>query len=185
MKTVPLIGYSSRLSGRANERIDFMVSSEHEENYTARLFRSVSADPNPQGKGIVEHACDDFFPEQSFQSRKQMFSPGSYGKTTEKLKIRAEQKIMFSLLFYPTLISEAAQEILHFGRFRLTLTAGGHVNFGVDQNTVRSENKVAIRRWYRIEASVHKQGELRVSVNGIEQIQSPEETVRDLETQID
>ena len=82
-----MIGYSSRLSGRANERIDFMVSSEHEENYTARLFRSVSADPNPQGQGIVEHACDDFFPEQSFQSRKQMFSPGSYGKTTEKLKI--------------------------------------------------------------------------------------------------
>lgn len=185
MKTVPLIGYSSRLSGRANERIDFMVSSEHEENYTARLFRSVSADPNPQGQGLVEHACDDFFPEQSFQSRKQMFSPGSYGKTTEKLKIRAEQKIMFSLLFYPTLISEAAQKILHFGRFHLTLTEGGHVNFGVDQNTVRSENKVTVRRWYRIEASINKQGALRVSVNGIEHIQSPKETVQDVEAQID
>ncbi|NCW55147.1 MAG: N,N-dimethylformamidase large subunit, partial [Rhodobacteraceae bacterium] len=93
-----MIGYSSRLSGRANERIDFMVSSEHEENYTARLFRSISADPNPQGMGLVEYACDDLFREQSFISRKQRFSPGSYGITTEQLKIRAEQKIMFSLL---------------------------------------------------------------------------------------
>ena len=65
MKTVPIVGYSEKLSGRPGDRINFMVSSEHKEDFTAQLFRSVSADPNPNGQGIVEYACDDFFPKKA------------------------------------------------------------------------------------------------------------------------
>ena len=78
MKTVPLVGYSDKLSGRPGERINFMVSSEHKGDFTAELFRSISADPNPQGLGVVEQSCDEFFPKKSFLSRKQAFHPGSY-----------------------------------------------------------------------------------------------------------
>ena len=65
MKTVPLVGYSDKLSGRPGERINFMVSSEHKEDFTAELFRSISADPNPQGLGVFEQSCDEFFTKKS------------------------------------------------------------------------------------------------------------------------
>ena len=75
MKTVPLVGYSDKLSGRPGERINFMVSSEHEGDFKAELFRSISADPNPQGLGVLEQSCDEFFTKKSFLSRQQSFYP--------------------------------------------------------------------------------------------------------------
>ena len=103
MKTVPLVGYSDKLSGRPGDRINFMVSSEHKGDFSAELFRSISADPNPQGLGIVEQSCDEFFPKKSFLSRKQAFHPGSYAISEKSLKITAEDKIIFSVMIYPTL----------------------------------------------------------------------------------
>ena len=66
MKTVPLVGYSDKLSGRPGDRINFMVSSEHKGDFTAELFRSISADPNPQGLGVVEQSCDEFLQKNLF-----------------------------------------------------------------------------------------------------------------------
>ena len=117
MKTVPLVGYSDKLSGRPGERINFMVSSEHKEDFTAELFRSISADPNPQGLGVVEQSCDEFFTKKSFLSRKQSFHPGSYAISEKPLKITAEDKISFSVLIYPTLQCANSQSIIEFGQF--------------------------------------------------------------------
>ena len=90
MKKVPIVGYSEKLSGRPGDRINFMVSSEHKGDFTAQLFRTVSADPNPNGQGIVEYACDDFFPKKAFPSRRQKFHPGSYGMTEQPLKMTVD-----------------------------------------------------------------------------------------------
>ena len=117
MKTVPLVGYSDKLSGRPAERINFMVSSEHKGDFTAELFRSISADPNPQGLGVVEQSCDEFFTKKSFLSRKQSFHPGSYAISEQPLKIIADDKISFSVLIYPTLQCANSQSIIQFGQF--------------------------------------------------------------------
>ena len=61
MKTVPLIGYSNRLSVRPGEKIEFKVSSKSKFDYTAELYRSINADPNPSVGGLVEEKCDNFF----------------------------------------------------------------------------------------------------------------------------
>ena len=45
MQTVSLAGYSDKLSGRSGDEINFMVSSQLDAPYEARLFRSISADP--------------------------------------------------------------------------------------------------------------------------------------------
>ena len=117
METVPLIGYSDKLSGRPGDRINFMVSSEHKGDFTAQLFRSVNADPNPKGQGIVEYACDDFFPKQCFSSRKQKFGPGSYGITEKPLKMTVDDNIRFSVVIFPTLKTSHPQTLIEFGRF--------------------------------------------------------------------
>jgi len=112
LETVPLVGYSDKLSGRPGDRINFMVSSEHKGDYTAQLFRSVNADPNPKGQGIVEYACDDFFPKQSFSSRRQKFDPGSYGITEQSLKMTVQDKVRLSVSIFPTLITSSPQSLI-------------------------------------------------------------------------
>ena len=72
-----------------------MVSSEHKGDFSAELFRSISADPNPQGLGIVEQSCDEFFPKESFLSRKQAFHPGSYAISEKYLKLLLKIKLSF------------------------------------------------------------------------------------------
>jgi hypothetical protein len=52
MRIIPFIGYSDKLTGRAGDTIAFKVSSYLKSDYSASLFRSISADPNPDGPGI-------------------------------------------------------------------------------------------------------------------------------------
>ena len=61
MKTVPLIGYTNKISGRPGENIEFKISSTSESDFTARLFRSINADPNPSLGGLIEIECDHIF----------------------------------------------------------------------------------------------------------------------------
>ena len=51
---VDLIGYTDKLSGRAGDTINFKVSSQLDAPVEARLLRSICADANPAGMGIVE-----------------------------------------------------------------------------------------------------------------------------------
>ena len=122
MKTVPLVGYSSALSGRSGDQIDFKVSSEAQSPYQARLFRSICADPNPAGAGLVEHACDDYFPVQSFASRKQRFCPGSHAVSATPVLLKAQSTVSISVRIFPTMTSDTSQAIMSFGQFSLNLT---------------------------------------------------------------
>ena len=73
---IPLIGYCDRLSGRPGDTIEFKVSSIAAASFTARLYRSISADPNPAGPGIIERAVPSAM-DGSYPSRIQAFHPGS------------------------------------------------------------------------------------------------------------
>jgi hypothetical protein len=85
-----------------------MVSSKHKGDFTAQLFRSVSADPNPKGQGIVEYACDEFFTKQTFSSREQKFNPGSYGITEQPFKMNVENNFF----------NKSANLLLHLSIFK-------------------------------------------------------------------
>ena len=58
---IPLIGYSDKLSARPGESIEFKVSSSLPQDFRAELIRTVCADPNPAGPGIIEHSLADEF----------------------------------------------------------------------------------------------------------------------------
>ena len=185
MKTVPLVGYSDKLSGRPGDRINFMVSSEHKGDFSAELFRSISADPNPQGLGIVEQSCDEFFPKKSFLSRKQAFHPGSYAISEKSLKITAEDKIIFSVMIYPTLQCANSQSIIEFGQFCLNLNTEGKVVFGSDAGSVTSSNAVSLRSWQRVEAQITKLGQISISLGSLDGSDTFKPTFKQLNSELD
>ena len=164
MKTVPLVGYTDKLSGRPGDQIKFMVSSDHKSDFTAQLFRSVNADPNPKGQGIVEYACDDFFPKQSFSSRRQKFEPGSYGITEQSLKMTVQDKVRLSVSIFPTLITSSPQSLIEFGQFSLVLDPAGHVSFSVGSEIVNTDDPISIRCWHRVEAQINTSGLMSIKL---------------------
>ena len=164
METVPIVGYSDKLSGRPGEQINFMVSSEHKGDFTAQLFRSVSADPNPKGQGIVEYPCDEFFPKQTFSSREQKFDPGSYGITEQPFKMTVDNNVRFSVTIFPTLKTSSPQSIIDFGQYGLTLDPEGHANFSFGSKVVTTVDTISIRCWHRIEAQISKTGLMSIEL---------------------
>lgn len=172
MQTVPLIGYSNKLSGRPGDQIDFMVSSQSDAPFQAQLFRSVNADPNPAGAGLVEHACETFFPDQSYPSRHQSFYPGSYLVSNTELDLTAQRMIAFSVLMYPTLQIEAAQTLLAYGRFALEINPQGGITLRVGEATVSTPDCAVLRHWSRVEASVEASGRMSVTLTGLSDLES-------------
>ena len=129
MKTVPLIGYSNRLSVRPGEKIEFKVSSKSKFDYTAELYRSINADPNPSVGGLVEEKCDKFFKPIQVHSREQKFFPGSYGKTAKPLTINADKTIRLSCIFFPTLLMKEDQCLISVADLSIFLTNNGILKF--------------------------------------------------------
>ena len=106
MSDVFLAGYSDKLSVREGDKIQFYVSSYAKSNFTASVFRSICADPNPDGPGIIEEDASTFFPKTSYPSRVQDINPGSYARSVGKLQAQkfSALQIYISLWFSDTKI---------------------------------------------------------------------------------
>lgn len=167
MKTVPLVGYSSALSGRSGDQIDFKVSSEAQSPYQARLFRSICADPNPAGAGLIEHACDDYFPAQSFASRKQRFCPGSHAVSATPVPLKALSTTSVSVRIFPTMISDISQTIMSFGQFSLSLTPQGNVVLQMGNAQIATPDLLPLHSWYQLDATVQASGEMTISATSV------------------
>ena len=110
MRIVSLAGYTNKLSERPGGEIDFKISSQSQSPIKAQLFRSISADPNPKGVGIVEESCEEIFPAQTFAGRNQPFYPGSYGKTAIPVAVTAKKEFKVALLVCPTQYCAAPEQ---------------------------------------------------------------------------
>ena len=97
MKSIPLIGYSDKISLRSEETISFKVSSTLKTPFSASLKRSISADPNPLSVGIIEEDASKYFKTTSFRSRTQDFNPGSYAISKKSIKINIKKELRFSV----------------------------------------------------------------------------------------
>ncbi|MBT6927761.1 MAG: N,N-dimethylformamidase large subunit [Marinovum sp.] len=167
MQTVSLVGYSDKLSARPGDKIDFMVSSQSDAPYEARLFRSISADPNPAGAGLVEHRCERFFPDQKFPSRRQSFHPGSHLLTVAPLVLDAQRAVTLSLMLYPTLQTPATQTLLSFGKFALELNPQGGVTLRAGAAAISTPEAAALRQWARVQATVETSGRMTILLEDV------------------
>ncbi len=146
---VPLIGYSDRLSLYPGEKIEFKVSSLIDAPVNAWLTRSISADPNPAGIGIVEQECSEFFKPVSFQGRNQPFYPGSYGLSNSSVSINTKAGFEISACIYPTLAKESLQTILSVGPLKLCLQQRCLVLF-VGRNKYEFSHCIHYQAWQQI-----------------------------------
>ena len=163
MKTVPLIGYSNRSSVRPGEKIEFKVSSKSKFDYTAELYRSINADPNPCIGGVVEEKCDNFFKPIKVHSREQKFFPGSYGKTSKPLVINADKTIRLSCIFFPTLLMKEDQCLISVADLSIFLTNNGILKFSTKWGVIELPNRVSERNWYKVEGRITLSGKIGIN----------------------
>ncbi len=150
----PLLGYTDRLSARPGDTVAFKVSSASEKPFTARLSRSISADPNPAGQGIVEEDASRYFQPQSLASVARPFHPGSYGVATGQVSAPPDDPITVSVKIFPTLISGRCQTIMSIGDLDLRLGPDGAVALERGGQIVKTDVPVKLRRWYQITARI-------------------------------
>ncbi|WP_227268451.1 N,N-dimethylformamidase beta subunit family domain-containing protein [Roseobacter weihaiensis] len=153
-KDLPLLGYVDQLSARPGDTLDFMVSSVSTKPFEARLMRSISADPNPAGPGIVEEAADTYFAPIRVASVQQPFAAGSYGIGREALKATATSEVILSARIYPTFRSPQAQTVMSIGQYDLGIDATGCLYLQAAEAMIHIGTPLALRRWYQLEARV-------------------------------
>lgn len=148
-KYLPLIGYSDRLSVRPGQTIEFKVSAQSDGPVDAWLTRSISADPNPDGPGIVELAADDLFERRRFTGRRQAFHPGSYGMSTSEHAIGPDDDIEIGAIVFPMLRKDTPQTIISVGELALRQgTDGLELKWG--HLLFRTGSPLPLRKWQQV-----------------------------------
>ena len=163
MKNIPLIAYSDKLSLRPGETVSFKVSSTLRKSFSASLKRSISADPNPKGIGIVEKDASKYFKTSSFKSRKQSFNPGSYAISKTPIKVSIKKNLNLSLIIFPTLFSSKKQTILAFDNVEIYINSNGATSIRVGNNSISIKEPLILRSWYKINVKISLSGKVSIS----------------------
>lgn len=153
-KNPPLLGYVDHLSARPGDTLAFKVSSLSERPFTARLFRSICADPNPAGPGIIEEDASAYFAAQSFPSVEQPFHGGSYGIGMAEVSAPIGAAITLSVTIFPTYRSNQCQTILTLGDYDLYLDPAGAIALQIGDHLLSTDASLHLRHWYRIDARI-------------------------------
>lgn len=163
MQNIPLISYTDKLSGRPGDTIEFKVSSASDKDYSAKLFRSISADPNPAGAGIVEEDASAYFPPTQFRSREQLFQAGSYAVSKSEISVKPTQYVIFSAFVFLTKTSEHKQTILCVDDADLHIDTSGALALSWENKTSTTNTTLQLRSWYKITAKLEANGEIQLS----------------------
>ena len=163
MNDIPLLGYADKLSVRQGETVSFKVSSTSKKTFKAFLKRSISADPNPKGIGIIEKDASKYFKTSSYKSRVQTFNPGSYAITKNSVKILIKKNLTFSVIIFPTLSSTKEQIILALDNLEIYINSNGSSAVRVGDNSISIKEPLILRSWYKIEVKISLNGKVFIS----------------------
>lgn len=145
---IPLLVYSDRLSARPGSSVAFKVSSDGPEPFSVKLMRSISADPNPMGRGIVEKSVEGSFAPE-YPSRRQAFNPGSYAIVPSGPVV--DGAFTLKVTIWPTQPGSGAQVVFSAGGVELALDDTGIpvARFGTECLSTRAP--LAARKWHTLE----------------------------------
>jgi len=159
MQDVFIAGYSDKLSARPGETISFSVSSKATSDFTATLHRSISADPNPKGPGIVEEDASKYFEPASFASRYQSFTPGSFAQSKLDLQANIKSDLVIKFWFMPTVLLARDQTLLSWGVISISLDQHGIITTKLKTDILLSSLvAVKIHNWYSLEIKLSASG---------------------------
>ena len=168
MQDVFIAGYSDKLSARPGETLTFYVSSRAREAFKATLHRSISADPNPDGPGIIEDDASNYFKPSSFASRYQGFTPGSFAQSTTDLQVKINADLVIKLWFMPRVLVAADQTLLAWGEVSIILDPQGMVAAKLGNGiSVSTSAAIKCNRWHSLEVTVSASGVVAFDVKSI------------------
>jgi len=175
-----IAGYSDKLSARPGETVRFFVSSRASTDFTATLYRSISADPNPEGAGIIEEDASLYFNSSSFTSRYQGFTPGSFAQSTADLQADINNDLVIKLWFMPKILSAADQTLLAWGDILIILDPQGMISAklpgGVSISTVVA---VKCNQWHSLDLKVLASGVMALNIQSMTTEKADIGTARD------
>ena len=150
-KNIPLVGYANRLSVRPKETISFKVSSELKSNYSVDLYRSISADPNPEGIGIKEEKVDNYFSSRLIKSRVQKHFPGSYARSQKQLNLNVESGLKISLNFFSTLENKKIQTLISIDHLSIYINENYQLSCSYLDKNIFISKPIKTRKWIKAE----------------------------------
>lgn len=155
MKTI--VGYSNEISVAPGDAIDFMVSSEAERDFSARIVRLIHGDTNPAGPGyredVVSSQIDGVYP-----GRRQPVHAGSYAVVAAAPVFDALANFTLQAMIWPTSPDGRSEQVIaslwadDAGFELFTNEAGalcGRIGDGCGHvDTVSSGRPMLARHWY-------------------------------------
>ena len=163
MTRIPLVGYSDKLSLRPNETVSFKISSNLKKSFSASLKRSISADPNPKGVGIIEEDASKYFKTTSYKSREQTFNPGSYAVSKKPIKISIKKNLTLSVIIFPTISSSRDQSIIAIDNVEIYINSKGLSSIRVGKKSISINEPLELRYWYKIKVKISINGNASIS----------------------
>ncbi len=165
-REVPLACYANRLSVRPGDTIEFKVScTSNAPQASASLSRSICADPNPAGPGVIEKPADRWFPHHHFTPVHQPFHPGSYALCATTIAPPELNCIELSAHIWPTRHKDTEQTIISWAGLSLCVDKNGRAALRCEDQIVSSEPELELRHWVRLSATFNKDtGDVSISV---------------------
>jgi N,N-dimethylformamidase len=108
--TLPIVGYTDRLSVAQGENIRFMVSCESPE-YQLDVVRLLHGHPNPAGPGFKEQVVPTSVGGK-YPGKKQELRPGSYAIVPDSPPLRLTGSFTIQSWIYPTTANKGLQAIV-------------------------------------------------------------------------
>ena len=186
MQDVFIAGYSDKLSARPGETVTFFVSSHAREAFKATLHRSISADPNPDGPGIIEDDASTYFNPSWFASRYQGFTPGSFAQSTIDLQADIKSDLVIKLWFMPKVLVAADQTLLAWGTVSIILDQQGMITAKLaDGILVSTSVAIKCNHWHSLEFKVAASGVVALDVKSMMTAKADIEIAKNSHTEFD
>ena len=186
MQDVFIAGYSDKLSARPGETVTFFVSSHAREAFKATLHRSISADPNPDGPGIIEDDASTYFNPSWFASRYQGFTPGSFAQSTIDLQADIKSDLVIKLWFMPKVLMAADQTLLAWGTVSIILDQQGMITAKLaDGILVSTSVAIKCNHWHSLEFKVAASGVVALDVKSMMTAKADIEIAKNSHTEFD
>ncbi|GAB5470131.1 MAG: large subunit of N,N-dimethylformamidase [Rhodospirillales bacterium] len=108
-----ILGYSDKISVRPGDVISFMVSSEENADYQARIVRLIHGDTSPEGPGYKEEAIATSV-DGTYKGRRQEVLAGSHILVPNHRLLRALNSFTLQTMAWPSLPANGPQTLLAY-----------------------------------------------------------------------
>ena len=116
-----IVAYADPLSVCAGDILNVFVSCDVPGDYRAELVRLISGDARPHGTGFKEVSVESTF-AGVYPGRHQELVTGSYAVLPA---VPATEAFAFGCYFYPTLLEDAEQTLVHGAGCSVRLSSAG------------------------------------------------------------